>query len=117
MTFSALVDADFLDTEHHFEPEQGAQRGQGATLDELWERFEMAQETLIGQKQGQLNEIRREIYHACLQAADNRPGMFSLTVPTDADKTRSGMAFALRHALIHGLDLVIVAILHTHSIE
>ena len=117
MVFSALVDADFLDTERHFEPEQAAQRGQGASLDKLWEQFETAQGTLSGRKQGQLNEIRHEIYQACLRAADNPPGIFSLTVPTGGGKTRSGMAFALRHALVHSFDRVIVAIPYTSIIE
>jgi CRISPR-associated endonuclease/helicase Cas3 len=117
MVFSTLVDADFLDTEYHFEPERAAQRGQGASLDALWRRFETAQVTLSGRKQGQLNKIRDEIYQACLRAADNPPGMFSLTVPTGGGKTRSGMAFALRHALVHALDRVIVAIPYTSIIE
>jgi CRISPR-associated endonuclease/helicase Cas3 len=117
MVFSALVDADFLDTESHFEPEQAAQRGQGVGLGELWRRFERAQVTLSGRKQGQLNEIRHEIYQACLRTADNPPGMFSLTVPTGGGKTRSGMAFALQHALVHSLDRVIVAIPYTSIIE
>src|SRR5262245_52233427 len=51
MAFSALVDADFLDTERHFERAQSAQRGQGAALDKLWERFETAQGMLSGRKQ------------------------------------------------------------------
>ena len=117
MVFSALVDADFLDTEGHFEPEQAAQRGQGVGLGELWRRFEPAQLTLSGWQQGQLNEIRHEIYQACLRAADNPPGLFSLTVPTGGGKTRSGMAFALRHALAHSFDRVIVAIPYTSIIE
>ena len=117
MVFSALVDADFLDTERHFEPEQAQQRGQRVSLGELWERFETAQGVFSGRKQGALHEIRHEIYQACLHAAQHPPGMFSLTVPTGGGKTRSGMAFALRHALMHGLDRVIVAIPYTSIIE
>jgi CRISPR-associated endonuclease/helicase Cas3 len=117
MVFSALVDADFLDTEGHFEPEQAAQRSHGVGLGEFWRRFERAQATFSGQKQGQLNEIRHEIYQACLRAADRPPGMFSLTVPTGGGKTRSGMAFAPRHAFAHSFERVIVAIPYTSIIE
>jgi CRISPR-associated endonuclease/helicase Cas3 len=117
MVFSTLVDADFLDTERHFEPEQSEKRGKGPGLDELWRRFETAQHVFSGQNRNRLNEIRHEIYQACVLAAQSPQGIFSLTVPTGGGKTRSGMAFALRHAFIHGLDRVIVAIPYTSIIE
>lgn len=117
MVFSTLVDADFLDTEAHFDPARSMRRGVGPSLGELWERFEADQANITGWKGDRLNQIRHEIYQACLKAADGPPGIFSLTVPTGGGKTRSGMAFALRHALRHGLDRVIVAIPYTSIIE
>jgi CRISPR-associated endonuclease/helicase Cas3 len=109
MLFSALVDADFLDTEQHFNTEKAARRGSAVSLATLCERLE-AQQHQFGRLDGLVNQARRAIYQACLAAAPLPPGWFRLTVPTGGGKTRSGMAFALRHALAHGLQRVIVAV-------
>lgn len=113
MVFSTLVDADFLDTEHHFDPARSQQRSSSVGLDELWQRLEAAQAAFGSYEQGTLNALRHEIYEAGVQSAEAPRGIFSLTVPTGGGKTRSGMAFALKHALVHGLDRVIVAIPYT----
>lgn len=117
MVFSGLVDADFLDTEAHFDKERSSGRSGAPSLDELWRRFESDQTSISGQRDDQLNQIRHEIYLSCLKAADAAQGIFSLTVPTGGGKTRSGMAFALQHAIRHRLDRVIVAIPYTSIIE
>jgi len=109
MLFSALVDADYLDTERHFDTRRAETRGSSVGLDELWRRFERFHAGLPGDG-SPVNEVRREVYEACIRAAGLPTGVFRLTVPTGGGKTLSGMAFALRHALRHGLDRVIVAV-------
>ncbi len=117
MLHSALVDADCLDAEQHFQPEKATVRSARVDLPALWSRFEMQQRALMEGKTGPVNEVRREVYAACLARADDAPGIFSLTAPTGAGKTRSAMAFALRHALRHSKRRVIVALPYTSIIE
>jgi CRISPR-associated protein Csd2 len=47
MVFSALVDADFVDTEGHFEPDVGELRGAHLGPQDLWEVLRRNQESLI----------------------------------------------------------------------
>ncbi len=110
LLFSALVDADFLDTEAHCNPDRTELRGSGVSMEELWRRLEAKQPSVKGQGSHDVAQARNEIYEACLSAAEKPPGLFKLTVPTGGGKTRSGMAFALRHAMRYGHKRVIVAV-------
>jgi CRISPR-associated endonuclease/helicase Cas3 len=119
MLFSALVDADFLDTEAHFAPETAAERARPMPDPaRLLERLEDHLRDLEGKvSPTPVNRARAEIHAACLAAARLPPGLFRLAVPTGGGKTLAGMAFALRHALEHGMRRVIVAVPFTSVTE
>lgn len=121
MAFSCLVDADYLDTERHFNPPKAAQRGSWPELSLLWDKLEAAQFRLIEEKKrkgdSEVNRLRRKVYDACLTASKGVRGVYRLTVPTGGGKTRSGLAFALRHALENKCSRVVVAIPYTSIID
>ena len=110
MTYSALVDADSLDTEAHRLGGAPSSRGGVITLAELWRRYEAFLASESPAPDTDVNRIRREVHESCLRAATDPPGIFRLAVPTGGGKTRSAMAFALRHGIEHGMRRVIVAV-------
>ncbi|WP_296872422.1 CRISPR-associated endonuclease Cas3'' [Tibeticola sp.] len=118
MLFSALVDADFLDTERYMNPEQFAARNAWPALAELAPRFDAHMAALARRADATpVNALRADILAQCRRAAALGPGIFSLTVPTGGGKTLSGMAFALDHARHHGKRRVIHVIPYTSIIE
>ena len=109
MIFSALVDADYLDTEQHFNPGRPETRASHPTVEQLWERFQIRHREATRGASGPVNQVRSEVYDSCLAAAERTTGIFRLTVPTGGGKTLSAMGFALKHATRHGLKRVIAA--------
>ncbi len=118
MLHSALVDADYLDTER-FMQDGAVLRGQYDTIGQLRERLE---NWLAGEKwleaQGGVNGMRAEILQAAAaQGKKQGRGIYTLTVPTGGGKTVSSLRFALHHAAEHGLDRIIYVVPYTNIIE
>lgn len=110
MVFSALVDADFLDTERHFNPDKTSSRAQIHDLSVLDERFQWKHRQFPQRASGKVDAARAEIYANCLAAAESPPGIFRLTAPTGTGKTLSTLAFALRHAIRNRMRRIITAV-------
>ncbi len=124
MVASALVDADFLDTERHFDQGKPEARATPLSIADLWAKFEGGREKLLKKQIGSgkipaphVQRVRDEVYQACLNAASKKPGIYKLTVPTGGGKTLSGLAFALKHAQINDLRRVIIGIPFTSIID
>lgn len=115
MVYSALVDADFLETETFIN--QGKKpRGRYPNIETLFQRLSRKLESFQSPTKP-INQKRTEILNICLEKAVNPPGLFTLTVPTGGGKTLSSLAFALKHAVSHGLKRIIYVIPYTSIIE
>lgn len=116
MLLSCLVDADQTDTEAHCSPRKGAvRRRKLASLEELLTRLGESQTKF--KLDTELNRLRKEMYDQASEAAELEPGFFRLTMPTGAGKTRTSLAFALKHALTHNLQRVVYAVPFTTIID
>lgn len=115
LLFSALVDADSLDTEAFHEPEKAAERAFPDDVDALLERLESYLGGLSGH--GPVIALRRQIQEAARERAKLPTGLFTLTVPTGGGKTFASTLFALHHARQHGLRRVIIVPPFTSIIE
>ena len=120
--FSALVDADRLDTESFATPELAEKRGHFDSVSTLKARLESHIDDIVENlpqeaRRTVVNSAREEVLEACRAAACKEQGIYDLTVPTGGGKTLSSMSFALRHADFHELDRVIVVIPYTSIIE
>ncbi|MGE4336825.1 MAG: CRISPR-associated helicase Cas3' [Pigmentiphaga sp.] len=118
MIFSCLVDADYVDTDNFYRRVRGEpprEEGDGPALSVLRERLDV----YLAHKpsSGGINMERARILAHVRGMASDTPGLFSLTVPTGGGKTLASLAFALDHALAHGLRRVIYVIPFTSIIE
>lgn len=84
------------------QPDKAEQRKNKVTLGGLygqfWRQFDCLREKA---KPSKVNDIREKVLADCLAAAQRKPGLFTLTVPTGGGKTLASLAFALEHAKIH----------------
>ncbi len=121
MLFSCLVDADFRNTEAFYSVLEGRH------VDRVWQPLQQLlpeflagfERFMAGRKSnaGDLNRLRSEILAHVRDRAQEKPGLFTLTVPTGGGKTLASLAFALDHARIHGHRRIIYAIPFTSIID
>ena len=123
MLFSALVDADFLDTEAFMNGETAQARHGFAPLADYAHQLDahLDAKAVAVEHQGRTNDpvmrARTAVLRQCRGKGALPPGVFSLEVPTGGGKTLSSLAFALRHAAAHDKRRVIYAIPYTSIIE
>jgi CRISPR-associated endonuclease/helicase Cas3 len=131
MLFSALIDADRLDTEAFIDSKQAEVREEAKLGPEVLPNLKTALdahlERLACDAVGritddrplarELNNLRVKVLAACRAAANRPAGKHSLTVPTGGGKTLASLAFALGHALENKRRRVIVVLPFTSIID
>ena len=100
LLYSALVDADSLDTERHFKKEQNDARSSktlnvDALLVALNKRFDSFKQDTP------LNKLRTDVRLYAQSLANENQGCFSMTLPTGMGKTLTSLNWALHHAKAH----------------
>lgn len=118
MTFSCLVDADFLETERFYRIAAGEDPpSRGGTVQHHHLEAVRAHMARCRRDDTEVNRLRSAILDHANGKAALPPGLFTLTVPTGGGKTLTSLSFALEHALAHGLRRVIYVIPFTSIIE
>jgi CRISPR-associated helicase Cas3/CRISPR-associated endonuclease Cas3-HD len=120
--FSALVDADFLDTEAHFEGDSDGKRYRPPAPDlQAGRALEILQSHIAvlaaGGTAHPMQPLRDALLDRCGAAAANPRGLYTLTAPTGSGKTLAMLAFALGHAARHGMRRVVMVIPYLTIIE
>ncbi len=123
LLFSCLVDADFLDTEAHFEGDAQGKRPRpdglkldaSAALNAL--NAHMAQLRSATGAQTEVRQAREALWSAVEHSGQMQTGVFTLTAPTGSGKTMSMLKFALEHAAQHGLKRIVLAVPFLSVIE
>jgi len=117
LLFSCLVDADFLDTEAHFDGDISGKRYRvdGAILDTACalaalDAYMRDGVRAISQADERVRQARESLWQACNGAAQKQPGLFTLTAPTGSGKTLSMLKFALEHAAKNKLKRIVVVV-------
>jgi len=124
MLFSALVDADFLATEAHYNSSKkggylyrpaGKKLEPKKFLSALFKYMSKLKEK--PHANDQLNSLRNDLFNTCLEGGKDNKGIYTLTAPTGAGKTLSMLAFALKHAAQHQLKRIIFVMPYLSIIE
>ncbi len=117
LLFSCLVDADFLDTEAHFERDVQDKRPRpaGPTLDaqaglDALNRYMGERIRASTQADAPVLAAREALWRAVGEAAPAAPNVFTLTAPTGSGKTLAMLRFALEHAATHKLKRIVLAV-------
>ncbi len=125
MLFSALVDADFLDTEAHFNGNKqgkvprpaGAKLNPDVALEVLRNHMAELRKEKAAACESRVLAARDALWHATAEAGRQSTGLWTLTAPTGSGKTLAMLNFALEHARTNKLERIVMVVPYLTIIE
>jgi len=107
--FSALTDADWIDTEKHFNKTQAESRI-CKPLDTLYLIGKIEKEIDQKDKESPINKLRNEVRKYAISRATGNVGFYSMNLPTGLGKTLASVSWALHHARQNNLRRIIIVL-------
>lgn len=124
MLFSCLTDADFLDTEAHFNGDEhgNVYREKGPLLDtaqalQVLERHMKDKVRASSGADSAVLAARNALWEMVAVSAAKAPGLYTLTAPTGSGKTLAMLKFALEHADRNDLKRIVLVVPFLSIIE
>lgn len=114
--FSALTDADWLDTEKHFYQEIRTARN-SIVLDCTQLIQKLDDELSKKKKLGNINRLRNIVREYAISKSNLPCGFFSMSLPTGLGKTLASVSWALRHAKANNLKHIIIVLPFVNIID
>jgi len=110
-----LTDADWLDTEAHFDCDRSQSRtNRILAAEELMKKLEKALPKPDGRE---INRLRNQARESVLQKAGMPVGFYSLNLPTGLGKTLISVSWALNHAKANALKRVLIVLPYINIID
>ncbi len=107
--FSILTDADWLDTEAHFDQNKTNSRKRHKLEIERM-TTQLSNYLLSKSMEGEINQLRNRVREDVLKKSNSPCGFFSLNLPTGLGKTLTSLSWALEHARNNQLKRIIIVL-------
>ncbi|MEJ5265312.1 MAG: CRISPR-associated helicase Cas3' [Bacteroidales bacterium] len=114
--FSALTDADWLDTEKHFDNIKYEKRN-APEFKVSWFIEQLENEIKNKNKAGFINQLRNKVREDAIKKANGPIGFYSMNLPTGMGKTLASISWALYHAKHHNLNRIIIVLPYISIID